>query len=76
MFWLKLWKNIVHENDIGRVDSQLVGLFQSGLVRRTCMMGSVTRLGDFWKFLVTYFSLKLPNEKSTFWAILKNIPFK
>ena len=37
----------------------------------TSIPTSVTRLGEFWNFLVTFFSLKL-----TFWDPLKNIPIK
>ena len=37
---------------------------------------SVTRLGDFWKFLETFFSLKLLKYMLTFWATLNSIPFK
>ena len=37
---------------------------------------SVTRLGDFLKFLVKSFDTKVAQIYSDFWAILKNIPFQ
>ena len=37
----------------------------------------MTRLGDFWKFLVMYFSIKVAQIYfEIFWAILKSIPNK
>ena len=38
---------------------------------------SVTRLGDFWKFLATEYLAKKPKWlAATFWAILKNLTLK
>ena len=37
----------------------------------------MTRLGDFWKFLVMNFSIKVAQiHFEIFWAILKAIPIK
>ena len=42
---------------------------------RICATTSVTRLGDFWRFLVTNFLLKVAQMYGDFSGFLKSIPF-
>ena len=68
-----MWQNVVHQHEVLVCISKRCGPMCGRLRCDMMIISSVTRLGNFWKFLATNKITKVAQIFGYFWGCVKNI---